>query len=375
MHSSISNSEVRSMSQTAAATAPARIVAPPVPERPLPETHFGIAGVVAVLVALLLTGGWEMYWRRQGAIPSYRNSESLWAKQRRRIDRGEGGATVLIGSSRTLSNINLDVWQKLDGRRPIQLALEGTSPMRVMEDLANDGNFRGRLIVGVSPMLFFSGFEYRKAVLDYYPKETPSQRWGQWLSEAAVEPYFAFNDHDFALFTVLKRQPWPARTGVDNKLEVRKLFISDAERNMHMWQRMEQDVDYQNLQKSIWAQNWKTRPGPDQVKEMMQARQAQLDRATAAVAKLKQRGVEVIFVLHPVDGEFREKELGFNARPDTWDPLLQRTGARGIHFTDHPELQGLNLPEWSHLATEDAKRYTAALYKLIGPPTSTPSPR
>ena len=366
MPSSTSSSESRSAQATGTARAP--IVAPPVPVRELPQTHFGIAGTIAVLSFALLLGGWEMYWRHEGSVPSYRNSEGLWAIQRRRIDNGEGNATVLVGSSRTLSNINLDVWQKLDGQRPIQLALEGTSPMRVMEDLADDENFRGRLIVGVAPGLFFSGFEYRRQVLDYYPKETPSQRWGQWLSSNFVEPYFAFDDPDFALFTVLKRQDWPARRGVDDDKEVRKLFLTDADRNTRMWKRMEEDVAYQNLQKKIWAQNWKKPPTPDEIKEHVDGITRQLDRAEKAVKKLAARGVEVIFILHPVDGDFAAAEQKGFPRQTTWDVLLQRTGARGIHFQDHPEMQGLRLPEWSHLAAQDAERYTEVIYRLIREP-------
>ena len=45
--------------------------------------------------------------------------------------------------------------------------------------------------------------------------------------------------------------------------------------------------------------------------------------------------------------------------------LLARTGAPGIHFEDHPELQGYALPEWSHMAASDADRYTAALYPIV----------
>jgi hypothetical protein len=37
--------------------------------------------------------------------------------------------------------MQLDVWERLDGRRPIQLAIEGTSPLKVMEDLAADPKF------------------------------------------------------------------------------------------------------------------------------------------------------------------------------------------------------------------------------------------
>jgi hypothetical protein len=37
----------------------------------------------------------------------------------------------------------------------------------------------------------------------------------------------------------------------------------------------------------------------------------------------------------------------------------------GIHFEDHPEFQGLNLPEWSHLSAADARKFTRALAPMV----------
>ena len=39
--------------------------------------------------------------------------------QRERINNGEGNATVLVGSSRTMSNVALQVWERLEGKRPL----------------------------------------------------------------------------------------------------------------------------------------------------------------------------------------------------------------------------------------------------------------
>lgn len=334
------------------------------PERPLPATNMRTAAITALVVFLAATGGWEMYWRQYGSTPSYRNSDGLWAMQRRRIDQGEGGATVLIGSSRTLSNIRLDVWERLAGQRPIQLAMEGTSPIRPLEQLADDEDFTGRLIVGIAPGLFFSGFEYRGTVFDYFEKETPAERAGQRLSMWLVEPYFGFFDPDYALFTVLKRQPWPQRAGAPAFLDVRKLFVSESDRNMRMWRRLEEDVAYQDLAKRIWAQEF-VPPDDAQRAEGAKTMEEQIRRAAAAIEKLKARGVEVTFVLHPVDGEFADFELGGLPRAVTWEPLLERTGVPGIHFQDYPELQGLTLPEWSHLASADAEIYTERLYRIL----------
>jgi hypothetical protein len=45
--------------------------------------------------------------------------------------------------------------------------------------------------------------------------------------------------------------------------------------------------------------------------------------------------------------------------------LLAKAGAPGIHFEDYPEMQGMELPEWSHLAYADAKRFTTALHAIV----------
>jgi hypothetical protein len=141
-------------------------VAQPVPKRPVPPQPWSriFVGMVVMPVRMML-GTWEWYWRDFGATPGIRNSEGLWAIQRRRIDAGEGDATVIVGASRIYLDLQLDVWEKLDGKRPIQLAFEGTSPLRFMEDLAADPKFTGRLLVGIAPEVFFGAHGYRASAL------------------------------------------------------------------------------------------------------------------------------------------------------------------------------------------------------------------
>ena len=188
-------------------------MAQPVPERDIPELPWGAIWLGAVLLAAVLFSAWEMHWRAFGVTPSYANTNSEWAQQRRRIDHGEGNATVLIGSSRTLFDIQLPVWQQLTGERPIQLALQGTSSLPALEDLAGDPKFTGRVLVGVTSSLFFTGLASRGDAIANAHKEGPSRRLSNWLSMHLVEPYFAFDDSDFALATVLARQAWPERPG------------------------------------------------------------------------------------------------------------------------------------------------------------------
>jgi len=363
--SSTSSSESRGHDRYARQTAADRPgVAQPVPARPVPEQPWGRILVAALVICALLFACWEAYWRAYGVTPSIANDNGLWAIQRRRIDAGEGDATVIIASSRPFFDIQLPVWERLDGHRPIQLAYEGTSPLEFAEDLAADPHFTGRLIIGIDPQVFFQGFDFHVDAIAYTRKQSPSQRIGQWLSMHLIEPYLAFDDPDYALETVLERQAWPARPGKRRLTEVRKLSNTEADRNTYMWSKVADDPQYRELARSIWHQRFAPAmdPPPDKLRKTIQE---QIDRLAKAVARLRARGVKVLLLRSPSDGEYLTYENRLFPRAQTWGLLLAATGAPGLHFQDYPELQGYQLPEWSHMTRAEAERYTAALYGII----------
>jgi hypothetical protein len=367
MPSSISNSEVTTRPGFVRLTASDRPgVAQPVPERDIPPQPWGSIIWVVLALTLMLLIAWEQSWRDYGARPNYLNSNESWAAQRRRLDTGEGDKTVLIGSSRTLFDIQLPVWHSVTGEHPIQLAMEGTSSLPMLQDLAADKKFTGRLLVGIVPDLFFTAQVRRADVISYFHKQSLSQRSGHWLSQHLLEPYFAFLDPDYALAAVVKRQAWPARAGLPVRTVVRKLRESEADRNTHMWRKVEVDPTYQALARSIWAERFHGF-SPDLNTPEKRAKKAEEQIAAAAVAvqTLRARGVAVVFVRLPSSGPYYEFEQQYFPRAQTWDVLLQHTGAPGIHFEDYPVLQGYTQPEWSHLSAQDAKRFTAQLAPLV----------
>ena len=338
--------------------------AEPVFERPVPV--LGHSAWLAVLIFIVLIAAWEAWVRSEGVSPSYRNSDGLWAEQRRRIGTDAGDGWVFTGSSRVLFNTQLPVWERLDGRRPLQLALEGTSPVAVLEGLAEDDNFTGKVIVGVAPGLFFSGYEYRRGAIDRFQDETPTQWFGQRVS-MLVEPWLAFYAYDFAFPTMLRRQPLPIRDGVEFELDVRKLADMERDRNTRLWDKLVYDEDYRELAKTIWAQNWMPLaelPEPVQEK-LLESRSKQLERAIKATKTLQARGAEVIFVHMPYERHSSTAEIDIAPWKLTWDIVLGDTGALGLHFQDHAEMQGYYLPEWSHMTAEEADRFSEAFYGLV----------
>ncbi len=124
--------------------------------------------IIAITLSVLSLVAWELYWRSQGKIPDLDDDKNLWAVQRAKVEDASENDVLLLGSSRVLFDIQLNEWEKETGVRPIQLACAGSSPLPVFHDIVQNTNFKGTVLVGVTPGLFFST-TYPEASL-----ETPS---------------------------------------------------------------------------------------------------------------------------------------------------------------------------------------------------------
>jgi hypothetical protein len=329
----------------------------PIPDRPWP----GILAAV-VVAAIVLTAGWELYWRGVGFIDhDYVDTPGRWAMERR---RATGDRTILIGSSRIYFGVNLRAWaEETGGREPIQLALVGTSPRGILTELANDTAVSGLVVVGVTPAIFF---RTRRGYLGHFPervaKETPSEWLGQRLF-MRLEDVFAFIDWDTRLGTILERQPLPLRDGMVLDRAVRKVGVSGANRQTYLDPRILVDSAYRQLVRDIWmdatdSPDRPPLPGADSVTAMI----AELSRD---IAKIRARGGDVAFVRFPSSGRVRELERREFPRERYWDRLAKETGAVAIHFEDHSALRAYDTPEWSHLSRADAERFTRALVPIL----------
>jgi len=339
------------------------------PLRDIPQTRWTAVMVLAVMVCVSVVGAWEMYWRSEWFVPSYRNSDGLWALTRDRIDDEGGRGVAIVGSSRVLFDVNLESWREVTGTLPIQLALEGTNPRPYLTHIAQETTFSGLVVVGVTEGLFLSpSIGLRGSVVNAYRNRTPADRMSQWLSMHTVEPYVAFYDFDIALFAIVRRQPfWPARSGMTPELPVvRKLANSRVTRQTDMWNKVSDNPDYREVTRGIWLAFLNApRPAPPPPEVQERHISSLLAEVTADVQAIRARGGDVVFVRAPSSGPFREAETKGFPRELLWDRLLAATGAVGVHFEDHADLQDFELPEWSHIRADQTDRFTRALLRHL----------
>jgi len=319
------------------------------------------------LVAVALCS-WEIYLRTQGVDISYDDGPPLWAHKRAMVYEPTDKTVVFIGSSRIKYDLDIPTWESITGCHAVQLAMEGSSPRPVLEDLANDPNFKGRLVVDVTEGLFFSNSPNNARTpnenIAYFHDHTPAQQSSFYLNRA-LESQFRFLDKDnLSMNARLDALEIPSRPGVF----MMPIFPMDFQRvsfdrQMYMTDRFTADTVQQNKVKGIWAffgqMARKAPPMTDAELENIFA------SVKTAVDKIKSRGGEVVFVRTPSSGaSWGGEQMGF-PREKYWNHLLEVTQCPGIHFADYPAMDHFVCPEDSHLSQPDAEVFTRALVPLL----------
>jgi len=187
---------------------------------------------------------------------------------------------------------------------------------------------------------------------------------GQQIS-MVIEPHFAFYDSDtWPLFALIEHSGMENREGIQPPGNpVWQLSYSDKDRNTKMFWKTEEVDYYQHYNQMTWRmfmEGADAQGGPPPFDY-----DAYMVSVIEDINKIRARGGEVVFVRPPSAGDYRPLELKYHPRAEYWDRLLIDTNSVGVHFEDHLELQGFRTPEWSHLHSEDAPKFTAALIPIL----------
>lgn len=331
--------------------------------REIPAARLAAIRWLVVLLVLAGVGAWEWRMRALGLhAGDLDDSPSHWMAERRRVAAGDHDGVVIVGSSRILFDTDLDVWKEMTGRRPIQLALPGTNPRPLLQDIAERSDFNGLVVVGFTPDLYFlERFSYLpqfEDVLKHWHDESPSSRVGHRLG-LALSGQLAFLDEAYRLAPLVERIDIPDREGVRRPyLEVWKLAEHSAGRQARMWPRLEADERLRDHARLVWGPFDGSGPKPEAIdKGIAETRKA--------VDAIRARGGDVMFVRAPSAGLYYESEQAGIPRGKTWDRLLRETGSFGVHFEDYADMQGLEVPEWSHLSADSATRFTRAYVSVL----------
>jgi hypothetical protein len=334
-------------------------VAQPVPERPVPVQPWGKILASVTLVVLVATVAWEWRMRQLELLPGdIDDSASFWVEQRRAIDEGFVPVAI-VGDSRILFDTDLDRFEALTGIRPLQLALPGTNGRPFLENLAEDEDFRGLVIVGIAERSYFrERTGLFAAALDRYRFESPADR-SAFLLNYELSKHVGFLDNNYRLSTLVKRLDMGMRKGTEGPFDgVWKVSTLGEGRQSALWSRIESDMDLNVHARHFWTVGFRGQY-PDAVIA------DGIKRTREAVAKIRARGGDVIFVRPPAGGSLLESENAVLPRSRGWDPLMQGAQVKGLHYLDDPVSSALFPPELSHLSKACSTVYTDAYVRQL----------
>lgn len=331
--------------------------------RELPQARLVAIAWLVLLVVLVATAAWEWRMRELGLVAGdLDDSKANWAVERRKIASGDHDDVAIVGGSRILFDTDLDAWEELTGRRPVQLALPGMSGQRFLADLAHHSDFAGLVLIDVTPEQFFRegpGNPEFEGVLDYWEDQGPAERFGHEVGQF-LSRRIAFLDDQYSLTSFINQLEIPNRGEIRGPyLRPWKLAETYDDRQTVLWRQIETNERLRGHAIRVWLSGKPPPPGEDLIARICAD-------VRESVAKIRDRGGEVVFIRPPSAGGYYEREQRNTPRDRTWDRLLREAGAFGIHFEDYQEMQGLELPELSHLTREAATQYTRAYVGVLG---------
>ena len=323
--------------------------------------------LMTLLVSAMLVS-WEMYCRSKGFVATMDDDKYLWAEKRHLVRDNDPSQVLIIGASRAHFDFQLDVWEQLTGVRPIQLAADGKSGAPVLSDIIRNTQFNGTIVMNITEGLFFNfphdsigGYRRAKEWVDFYNNRTWSQRLNHTLSYA-IQPYFAFlttgEDDDPDLKSMVSAIPLRGRLQ-DPYPPFPRFSYVDANRNTTMLSKMETDTSFQKTIRRVWVDPKDTPKRNDKMIE------SSFPFYLDLVRTLKARGGKIIWTRNPSHGDVKQIEDIKYPRAAYWDAFTQQSQCPSYHFEDYPALNQFFTPEWSHLSTPDAKKYTRELIGIL----------
>ncbi|WNM18673.1 hypothetical protein [Flavobacterium capsici] len=327
--------------------------------------------IIAFILSAISIAAWEFYWRSNGKYPTLNEDKSLWAMHRADAETATKEDVIILGSSRAFFDIQIKTFEEASGKKPIQLACPGASPLPTFHDIVNNTNFNGTIIIGVTPGLFFSttfpeAFPWKRSQsrTDYFKNRTYAQRLNFELSIPLQQNLVLMSaeeeewDDDIDLKSLL-RQVRVGENRTKNPYAPPFYYFGDTnlDRNMKMTNKTAVDTAFANSIIKVWHYFGKGAPPPDK-------------KSTTAyfledLKKFKARNGTVLLIRCPSSGGVRMGENMKLPRKDFWDELVKQAQVKSYHFEDYEQFKHLTCPEESHLSEKDAIYFTRELVKLM----------
>ncbi len=311
---------------------------------------------VTIALVFVVVGSWELLLRGADLGPEYADTRALWADTRQRLNREGPEAIAILGASRAQRGIDVDTMSAMTGRPVYQLAVEGTSALALLENLAVDPRFRGTIVYSIAPAFAFNRFQPRidtgrqREWLTYYAAQSRSRQLEQSLRHT-LQGRLAFRSPDAKLTRVL---PAILATGEFPERDQKTTFRN---RVVHMdYSKMPVEANEVGM-----MQHYLEHSAPYEPREW----ELTLNYFASLVDTLRMKGAEIVFVRLPSGEQVGALEGVFFPRDRFWGQMENTLNATFVHTDDFPQLQGFVSVDGSHIRSPQIVEFTEQLVDVL----------
>ncbi|GAA4281236.1 hypothetical protein [Gaetbulibacter aestuarii] len=328
-----------------------------------------------IAVSLTLAGivCWELYWRSKP--DEYKavleDDRYLWAEHRRKVETATAEDVVILGSSRTGFDFNTHVWEKTQGRKPINLAADGKPPRPFLEDIVYNTNFKGTLVIGITPLMWFSDpndpwASGTKQWVEHYHNQTYAQKLGYVLSKPLERNLVFLTSSELEFYNDLDLKSLIGRIYIPGRGEEPFMLYNfsyhDEDRNLMMFPRMRTDPEFAKRVTDAWEKFLPYLPDYESVKNYIPQI---IKDYVKTINDFKARGGKVIFIRHKSEEPWTKHAMRLLPKEKVWDRFVAAVNSPCYHYKDYEFMSRYTLPDWSHMYTDDAKLYTKDIVEKL----------
>lgn len=345
----------------------------------IPDGRWLLPLGIALLIVAMVVGGEEYLLAKKGFSPAIVDSASIWARQRARASSLGRDAIILIGASRIQLDVDLDTMRDLTGKEPVQLAIDGSSFVPVLTNLAADDRVTGTIIVDYQDHVIdnlhlddgapvylaeWQRVRRRRAVPDFSATEA-------WLGDQLHRQLRSFADGATPLLSLTKRALDPKATPqylITLPSRERRADYTRVTMPQFYYARVMRNAGFNDVPSvSTWADldevlthRIEALPPSNLSHFGMNA-----EEIAGMVRRIEARGGHVVFVMFPRSGLVRAADERMFPRNVYWDRFVGTVHSPALDYRDVPSLASFVCPDGSHLDFRDQAAFTRNLVNAL----------
>jgi hypothetical protein len=335
----------------------------------------------AATFALFAWAGWMEYRLADlGYRATALDSKERWGAERARAANLGKGALILLGASRIQLGADLTVLRQYTGLQPVQLAIDGSSFVPVLEGLARDPLIKGTVLIDYYPGAFTGALNPQRGAPEIYE--------AAYRENVAKAPYFSLQAIEHTLTNVLHENlrsyadgstPFTAlqfRLLQNDHFRQYLLTLPDRSREANYRLVPMPGFYYRRVARNL-GETLPDNLAAAQADSMLRSKIKQIkpydnrqfiegmDYVKSLINVIHGRGGRVVFVQMPTSGMVKEIDDKQFPSAQFWDVFVSHIGVPVLSADEIAKSDTFTCPDGSHLDFRDKARFSTVLGKFL----------